>query len=134
MTTENQADLRAFALSHMRDDIRRVDIDDGNGGTVTFGIRQPTLAERNKVMANADKVGQQAKKKGASDTIADVETTTRLQVDCVILLVVDPETGDQLFSAGDFSAIQDAACGGPMAELMKEALKGLGVTEAEGND
>lgn len=131
MTDSNQ-DLREFALSNMRGAVERVEVDGRE-----YGIRQPTLDERNKIFRAADRVRTKAKKGGASDSVADVEMTAKMQADAVIMLVVDPDTEEQIFQAADYDAIKDAPCNGAMFKLMKAATAAFGVTiggDAEEDD
>jgi len=106
-------------------------------------IRSATLGAQNKFRTEKVKHGDievEVKQLSYADRTALMEKCTegdkldslKLQVFAVIYTVVDPETGDKVFSETDYETMVQQPSGGYVDTFSKAAFKVLGLSSEEG--
>lgn len=106
-------------------------------------IRSATLGAQNKFKTEAVKHGDievAVKQLSYADRTALMEKCTKgekldslkLQIFAVIYTVIDPETGEKVFSEDDYETMAEQPSGGYVDTFSKAAFKVLGLSSEEG--
>ena len=107
---------RALRFAPFREKLVKVSVprETGENEELEFLLRQPTVAQRNRILAES-----QAVKKGGD---VDAGGIGRAQAMSVILCALDPLDKSPAFSDGDLESLLNLPAGGWLDELSSQAM------------
>lgn len=121
-SNETRDRLRAVALKTPKLKNKLVEYHPDGGDTVTIEVRQPTIGQRNRMLA------------AARNTKTDSVDLGEFTIQCVLHLCYDPESGERLFEEGDAEQLRQMPAGpGSIVDLLSDEATALMTLGGEGS-